>query len=467
MIQGDLNNGGLRPAPVRVLVVDDHAAARQSVAEVLGCAGYAITTASSAVEALAKLRKHPVDVVVTDLQMPGMSGLDLVREVERLRMDVAVLMITAHASISTAVEAMRSGAFDYLEKPFDAGRLEDSVARAAQRRALRQGVEGSATGERSAMLGDSGAMVRLREQVALIGRTDETVLICGESGVGKELVARTLHALSRRAPGPFVGLNCPALSEQLTESELFGHTRGAFTGADADRVGRFEQAYGGSLLLDEVTEINPGLQAKLLRVLQERVFERVGSSHSIAADVRVLATTNRDLEQEVANGRFRGDLYYRLAVVPLCVPPLRERGSDVLLLADHFAAEASTRLERPQPAFDAEAESLLLRYHWPGNVRELHNVVTRACVLGRGDVISSALIGPWLPGGEKEIVGQSDTGAGSLADAERRLIEETLRRFHGHRAKTAEALGIGVRTLSGKLRDYGYAPRAKPQSIAC
>lgn len=454
-------------SPVRVLVVDDHAAARQSVADVLGCAGYAIATASSAVEALAKLRKQPVDVVVTDLQMPGMTGLDLVREVERLRMDVAVLLITAHASISTAVEAMRSGAFDYLEKPFDAGRLEDSVARAAQRRALRLAPVSPATGERSAMLGDSEAMLRLREQVALIGRTDETVLICGESGVGKELVARTLHALSRRNQGPFVGLNCPVLSEQLTESELFGHTRGAFTGADADRVGRFEQACGGSLLLDEVTEINPGLQAKLLRVLQERVFERVGSSQSIVADVRVLATTNRDLQQEVANGRFRGDLYYRLAVVPLNVPPLRERGRDVLQLADHFAAEASARLERPTPTFEPEAQSLLLSYRWPGNVRELHNVVTRACVLGGGGAISAALIGPWLPGGESASIAQADTAAGSLADAERRLIEETLRRFQGHRAKTAEALGIGVRTLSGKLRDYGYAPRAKPQGAAC
>ncbi|QDU88238.1 Transcriptional regulatory protein ZraR [Pirellulimonas nuda] len=459
------------PSKPSVLVVDDHAAARQSVADVLGCAGYAVRTCSSAVEALNVLRDARADVVVSDLQMPGMSGLELVREVERRRIPSAVLMITAHASVSTAVEAMRSGAFDYLEKPFDAGKLEDCVARALDRRRIEARSErGAAAPGEVEMLGESEAMRRLRDQIERIARTDETVLICGESGVGKELVARTLHAQSRRGAGPFVGLNCPVLSEQLTESELFGHCRGAFTGADADRVGRFEQASGGSLLLDEVTEINPALQAKLLRVLQERVFERVGSSQSTPADVRVLATTNRDLQTEVSAGRFREDLYFRLAVVPIEVPPLRSRGGDVLLLAERFAASASQRLGRPTPTLEPAASQLLLDYTWPGNVRELHNVITRACVLGEEGELAESLLRPWLAGGRAAAPPQPSSVPAavgqSLAEAERRLIEATLDRFGGHRARTAEALGIGVRTLSGKLRDYGYAPREKSYSKA-
>ena len=239
-------------------------------------------------------------------------------------------------------------------------------------------------------------MRELRERIAQVAATDETVLICGESGTGKELVAQSIHALSRRAGGPFVSLNCPVLSAQLTESELFGHKRGAFTGADADRIGRFELGHGGSILLDEVTEIDLGLQAKLLRVLQERSFERVGSSETIHVDVRVLATTNRDLPAEIAAGRFREDLYYRLAVVPIALPPLRERPGDVLELAEHFLQHAATRLEREPFALEPAACDLLANYHWPGNVRELQNVITRACVLNQGELIRADLIRPWL-----------------------------------------------------------------------
>ena len=298
-------------------------------------------------------------------------------------------------------------------------------------------------------------MQALRNQIAQIGPTDETVLICGESGTGKELVAAAVHSASSRAGSELVSLNCPVLSEQLTESELFGHRRGAFTGADADRVGRFELAQGGTLLLDEITEINLHLQAKLLRVLQERRFEPVGSSHSIDADVRVLATTNRVLHEEVASGSFREDLYYRLAVVPIELPPLRERSEDVPLLTSHFVSQANTRLGGSKRAFDSEAVELLTEYSWPGNVRELQNVVTRACVLADGPNISADRIRPWLV--DERVVPANMASPAlppgavmSLAEVERQMILATLERFNGHRARTAESLGIGVRTLSGK-----------------
>lgn len=455
----------------RVLVVDDHATARESVADVLRHVGHEATACSSGAEALVALRDGSFDVVVTDLQMPGMSGLELIREIERRRFGVQVLMVTAHASVETAVEAMRHGAFDYLEKPYDVDRLEASVARAMQRKSLQASEPTPSDTDPSSspvMIGSSPAMQTLRERIARVAATDETVLIQGESGVGKELIAQTLHALSARRAGPMVSLNCPVLSEQLTESELFGHTRGAFTGADADRTGRFELADGGSLLLDEVTEINLGLQAKLLRVLQERTFERVGSSESQTVNVRVLATTNRDLGEEVASGRFREDLYYRLAVVPLQAPPLRERGEDVLELAEHLLGQASERLGRERLTLDAGTRDLFLSHRWPGNVRELHNVVTRACVLADGPTVSADLVRPWLlrddtastaPAAPEE---QATLPIGSsLAEVEKQMILATLARFDGHRQKAADALGIGVRTLSGKLRQYGVAPGEK------
>ncbi len=454
----------------RILVVDDHASARQSVVDVLRHGGRTAESCSSGAEALQKLSARSFELVITDLQMPGMSGLDLIREIERRRWPIQVLMVTAHASIGVAVEAMRHGAFDFLEKPYDIDQIEQSVARALERGRLQSQTtsSGMAT-DGPTMIGTSLAMTRLREQIGRVAATDETVLICGESGVGKELVAQTLHTASRRSASPLVSLNCPVLSEQLTESELFGHCRGAFTGADADRIGRFELAEGGSLLLDEITEINLGLQAKLLRVLQERTFERVGSSETRKIDVRVLATTNRDLSEEIAAGRFREDLYYRLAVVPLRVPPLREREGDVLLLANHFLNEAAGRLDREPLVLDAAASELLDSHHWPGNVRELHNVITRACVLSDTPSISPELIRPWLRQDSASSPAALTTTAEehpatlplglSLAEIEKQMILGTLEQHGGHRAKTAEALGIGVRTLSGKLRSYGVAPR--------
>lgn len=315
-------------------------------------------------------------------------------------------------------------------------------------------------------------MQALRAKIAQVAPTPVTVLITGESGTGKELVARAIHAASDRREKPWVSLNCPVLSAHLMESELFGHQRGAFTGADAPRVGRFELADGGTILLDEVSEIDLNLQAKLLRVLQERSFERVGSSETIRVDVRVLATTNRDLEAEVAAGRFRQDLYYRLAVVPIHVPPLRERLDDVPALVEYFLARSAERLGREPVVLQPSAMELLQRYEWPGNVRELENIITRISVLGSTSAVSADELRRWLvesaradrpvPANEAAPV---PVGL-SLEEMERRLIEATLEQFGGHREKTAKALGIGVRTLSGKLRQYGYAPREKSFSKA-
>ncbi|MBA3480442.1 MAG: sigma-54-dependent Fis family transcriptional regulator [Pirellulales bacterium] len=461
----------------RVLVVDDTAAVRESVIDILRQAGYAADGLASAVEALPLVERQAPDVVITDLQMPGIDGLEFIRQISRRRLPTQVIMITAHATIASAVEAMRFGAFDYLEKPFDVNRLEQLVARAMERRRLCDADDKTSIGRPAlsgkpldcddlGMVGDSAAMRQLRERIRQVAPTDETVLICGESGTGKELVARAIHSLSRRAAGPLVSLNCPALSPQLAESELFGHRRGAFTGADADRTGRFELAGGGAILLDEITEIELPLQSKLLRVLQERTYELVGSSETRSADVRVMATTNRDLAVEIAAGRFRQDLYYRLAVVPLELPPLRARGGDVLQLAEHFLERAARRLGRKRVELAGDCCELLTTYHWPGNVRELENLITRACVLNGGEAIGAADVRPWLqqPEGGVEELGSAKpqaAGGASLDEMERATIIATLERCGGNRGQAAAALGIGVRTLSGKLRAYGFAPRTR------
>ena len=456
----------------RVLVIDDHLQARQSIADVLREAGHQVECLASASEALRVLERESFDVVITDLQMPGMSGLEFIHYLQRRPHGAQVLMVTAHASVASAVDAMRHGAFDYIEKPFDVDQIEQLVSRAMQHGRLldrRQKVQSTGSGPVE-MIGASPAMQSLIARIHQIAATSETVLITGESGTGKELVARAVHATSDRAAAPLVSLNCPVLSAHLMESELFGHERGAFTGADSPRTGRFELADGGTILLDEITEIDPSLQAKLLRVLQERTFEKVGSSATREIDVRVIATTNRDLRREVAAGRFREDLYYRLAVVPLAIPPLRERREDVPQLAEHFLLRAAARLERDPCSLEPAALDLLTEYHWPGNVRELENIITRASVLNLGNPIAAEELRDWLLAapsakGSDRACGEAGVArieAGlNLDDMERKLIEATLERFNGHRAKTAEALGIGIRTLSGKLKAYGYAPRTK------
>jgi DNA-binding NtrC family response regulator len=450
-----------------ILVVDDHAAARDSMADILACSGHRVDRCASAIEALRQLEGRNFDIIITDLRMPGMSGLDFIRALQQRKCDSQIIMVTAHGSVTAAVDAMRHGAFDFVEKPFTAEQLEDAVCRALRHGELveRRSTVPADCGIGEAMIGNSVAMQELRRKIAQVAPTNETVLITGESGVGKELVARAVHAGSRRSAGAMVSLNCPALSPQLMESELFGHERGAFTSADAPRVGRFELADGGTILLDEVTEISLPLQAKLLRVLQARSFERVGSSETRSVDVRVLASSNRDLRSEVTQGRFREDLFFRLAVVPIRVPSLRERPMDVPALADHFLRQSASRLGRTPCRLDAGAHDMLMNYSWPGNVRELENLITRASVLSTGERISAEDLRPWLIAPQKNVFEDCDSNSGmvgmNLEEMERRLIESTLEHFHGHRAQTAKALGIGIRTLTNKIRAYGYAPRAK------
>ena len=456
--------------PGCVLVVDDHQPARESMADVLRQSGHRVQCCSSAIEALGLIEDERFDCIVTDLMMPGMNGVEFIVQLERRKYAAQVVMVTAYASVSSAVEAMRHGAFDYIEKPFSVDQLEQLVAQAIRHGRLLDGQRQAAKAgegrfEPSPMIGSSRPMQLLWQRIAQVAPTPETVLITGESGTGKELVARAIHAQSDRRNGPLVSLNCPVLSAQLMESELFGHRRGAFTGADADRVGRFELAAGGTILLDEVTEIDLNLQGKLLRVLQEREFERVGSSETIEVDVRVIATTNRDLQEEVAAERFRQDLYYRLAVVPLHVPPLRDRIEDIPELVDYFLDRSAMRLGREPCTLRGDALELLAEHPWPGNVRELENLITRVSVLGTDTAVDADQLRRWLQAGPRRRESDSPetpmpVGL-SLQETERNLIEATLDHFGGHRAKTAEALGIGVRTLSAKLKQYGYAPRTK------
>jgi len=456
------------PATGRVLVVDDHARARESMADVLRHAGHQVQCCTCAAEALQVLQTARFDCIVTDMMMPGMTGIELIVQLRQRHCTTQIVMVTAHATVATAVEAMRHGAFDYIEKPFEADALERLVNQAMRHGRLVSPdpaeVLASADVNSPAMIGSSPAMQALRTRILQIGPTTETVLITGESGTGKELVARAIHAASHRHGTPMVSLNCPALSSHLMESELFGHEKGAFTGADAPRTGRFEAANGGTILLDEVTEIDLGLQAKLLRVLQEKSFERVGSCKTTHVDVRVLATTNRDLRGEVSAGRFREDLYFRLAVLPLAVPPLRQRREDVPELAAYFFQRSAQRLQREPCSLELAAAQMLIDYHWPGNVRELENIVTRACVLTTTGSVTADELRRWLissPGENSEGPEEGVPVGISLEEMERRLIEATLEHFGGHRARTAKALGIGIRTLSGKLRQYGYAPREK------
>ncbi len=473
-----------------VLVVDDKEMMRDSVGATLQRAGFSIATADGAQAALDQIAQRRPDCVVTDMKMPGMTGCELLEKIRQIDDDLPVVMMTAFGTIETAVKAMKLGAFDYLTKPFEGDELIISVKRAIEHaRVLRENALLRATGDHvrtsglsgalqgvDRLIGKSTAMQKLREQIAAIAKSQGTVLVHGESGVGKEVVARALHEVGARGAGPFLAVNCAALSESLLESELFGHERGAFTGADKLRKGRFELADNGTLLLDEVSEVSPQLQAKLLRVLQERAFERVGSSITIGVDVRVVATTNRDLPAEISKGSFRQDLYFRLNVLPIHVPPLRERKGDVSELASHFVGQVAAREGRQAPAFEEAALAALEAYHWPGNVRELQNICERAVVLTAAtgaERIDANLVTPWLIGGvppstpvttagvqiepkplRAEIMGDRGLVDATLEEIERETIVRTLHRFGGHRQKTAAALGIGVRTLGLKLKKW-------------
>ncbi len=384
--------------PIRSAVVaDDEILNRELLAEMLPRFNVQVRTAKDGVQALKALEAEPAELLITDVRMPGMGGLKLLGKAKEKWPDMPVVMMTAFASVESAVESMRQGAYDYLMKPFGVEQVEALLLRLNERQQLVRTVSALTTEVRDRhrgriMLGDSPSMAGLKQTVERAARSTATVLVRGESGTGKELVARALHELSPRAAGPFVKVNCAALTETLLTSELFGHEKGSFTGATEQRLGRFELADGGTLLLDEISEISPELQAKLLRVLEEREFERVGGGRPIKVDVRVVATTNRDLAVEVAERRFREDLFYRLNVVPVQVPPLRERAADVPGLVLHYLARLSAETGAKVTLGD-DAIELLAAYRWPGNVRELVNVIERLVVLGEGTMDAAALRG--------------------------------------------------------------------------
>ncbi|MGF1635103.1 MAG: sigma-54-dependent transcriptional regulator [Phycisphaerae bacterium] len=443
----------------RILVVDDQDMMRDGIAATLVRDGHEVIAATDGPAALSRLEQGRFDMMLTDLKMPKMTGIELLAEARKKWPDVPVVLMTAFATVQTAVEAMKLGAYDYIQKPFHGEEIRHLVERTlehnrlrAENRALRSLVDMTPR----PMIGESEVMRAVRQKIKQVGPSSATVLIRGESGTGKEVVARQVHQNSTRNGMPMLAVNCAALSENLLESELFGHEKGAFTGADKMRRGRFELADGGTLLLDEISEIAPSLQAKLLRVLQENQFERVGSSSTITVDVRVIATSNRDLEQCVRDGTFREDLFYRLHVVPIDLPPLRDRPDDVPDLCRHFLHAVAKRERSAFRHIEADAVRALQRYHWPGNVRELQNIIERAVVLEEEPgVIRAQTIEPWLKPDAGKPRGEGTTFIGKpLADVEKQIILETLERFRGHRIKTASALGIGVRTLGMKLKKW-------------
>ena len=445
----------------QVLVVEDDPSTRRTLERLMARAGHEAVCAADGIEGGELMASGNFDVVLLDLGLPGKGGLQLLAERAGTRDDgPPVIVVSARDDLQSTVEAVQNGAYDYVIKPVDIEELMRVVARALSEREFREQLQGLQPdrveeGPGQVLVGRTPAMREVFKSIAQLSRSRSNVLITGESGTGKELVARAIHAAS--CPDePFVAVNCAALASNLLESELFGHRRGAFTGAVADRAGRFEVAGKGTLLLDEIGEMQPELQAKLLRVLQERKFERVGESSSRPFEARLLAATHRDLETEVKSGRFREDLLYRLRVVEVALPPLRERAEDIPLLVERLLARAERELERPIRAISSEAVELLQKHSWPGNVRELYNVIQRAVVLARTDVITPDLVA--LAGLEEPDENEPSTTpyqARTIADVEREHIRQTLRETGWNKKRSTELLGIARPTLDRKIKLYG------------
>jgi DNA-binding NtrC family response regulator len=451
-----------------ILVVDDEANARAALAELLRDEGYQVETAADGFKALGKLEENQPDLVLTDLKMPGMGGVELLEKIRALDEDIVVVVMTAFGAVDSAVDAMKKGAADYLSKPLNMTELSLVLAREMERRRLRReaGSLRARLAERYSfenIIGSAPIMQDIFKTVAQVAASRASVLITGESGTGKELIAAAIHQRSPRAKGPFVKLHCAALAETLLESELFGHERGSFTGAVGRREGRFQQAAGGTLFLDEIGEISPSVQVKLLRFLQEHEFERVGGNETVRVDVRVIAATNRDLKAEVAKGRFREDLYYRLNVITLQMPALRERSSDIPALASHFLRKYAADNGKTLEGFTDEALERLCAYGWPGNVRELENAVERAVVLSTGARISAAeLPAHVLP---RRDAGGIRVPGSTLDEIEHYAITKTLEATGGATSKAADILGISVRKIQYKLHEYQSAPKSNVDAV--
>jgi two-component system, NtrC family, nitrogen regulation response regulator NtrX len=452
-----------------ILIVDDEPGVRSALGGVLRDEGYDVDAVESGEACLERVTREAYDIVLLDIWLPGIDGLATLARMRERQIDAQVVIISGHGNVESAVRAIKMGAFDFVEKPLSLEKTVLVVRNAFRQRrleaenlALRARVDAQHT-----MIGDSAAMVKLREQVAMAAPTNGRVLIFGENGTGKELVARNIHALSRRKAAPFVEVNCAAIPEELIESELFGHVRGAFTGAVADRRGRFEVAHGGTIFLDEIGDMSLKTQAKVLRVLQEQVVEAVGGSTRIRVDARVLAATNKDLPGEIRAARFREDLYFRLNVVPVFVPPLRERTDDIPLLAGHFMAVLGREYGRRPKTFDAEATAVLQRYAWPGNVRELRNLVERLMIMVPGDRVGARDV-TFLDHGTMMTPPPALT-SGSMAplheardDFERQYILRALTAQQGNISRTADLLGVERSNLYRKMKAFGIAAARRP-----
>jgi two-component system nitrogen regulation response regulator NtrX len=448
-----------------ILIVDDEPGVRSALGGVLRDEGYTVDAVDSGEACLDRLSRQPYDVVVLDIWLPRMDGLATLTRMREREFDAEVVIISGHGSVEAAVRAIKMGAYDFVEKPLSLDKTVLVVRNALRQRrlqaeniALRAKVDAQHT-----MVGESHAMSRLRDQIAMAAPSNGRVLIFGENGTGKELVARNIHAMSRRRAAPFVEVNCAAIPEELIESELFGHVRGAFTGAVADRRGKFETANGGTIFLDEIADMSLKTQAKVLRVLQEQVMEAVGGSTRIRVDARVLAATNKDLTEEIRAGRFREDLYFRLNVVPIFVPPLRERPEDTQLLADHFMALLAREYGRRPKAFEPEAVALLRRYSWPGNVRELRNVVERLMIMVPGEVVTAADLAFLGQGGLVTVRAEAPPDRlvplhVARDDFEKGYILHALAVQQGNMSRTADLLGVERSNLYRKMRRFGIAP---------
>jgi two-component system response regulator AtoC len=440
-----------------VLVVDDEPGIRMALKTNFQNAGWNVETASGASEAIRKYGQTKFPLVVTDVRMPDGNGLEVMRSVRASGTSTAVILLTAFGTVSEAVQAMQGGACDYLVKPFSFDQLQSAVERVMQH------TDAPTTKtSKTEIVGNSLALVHALDRARLAAQTDADVLVEAESGTGKELLARFIHETSSRREKPLVAINCAAVPEQLLESELFGHVRGAFTGANLTKAGKFEMANGGTLLLDEIGEMPLELQPKLLRVLQEREVERLGDTRTVPVNIRVIATTNVSLQAMVEQGRFRADLYYRLNVIPLTLPPLRERQEDIPLLANHFAAKFAKQAGRPAPELHPEFLTGLQKHAWPGNARELANFMRRVSAMSNGGVIGTEYLGPEFirPTSTKPAPTALPLQAGtSMRELERQLLETTLQLTGGNRTRAAEMLGVSLRTIRNKIREFGLPPR--------
>jgi DNA-binding NtrC family response regulator len=460
----------------RILVADDHDALRRGLSLALGAAGHDVEEAGNGNAAIEKLHENYFDVVVSDLKMGGSDGLDVLRTTKTLHPSSSVILMTAFGSVNTAVEAMKHGAFDYVQKPFEIEEMEVKVEKALELKRLRHELdylhhEQQESYDFERIVGGSEPLQRVLSVVKKVAKSNSTVLIRGETGTGKELIAGAIHHNSLRAARNFVKVNCAALQENLLESELFGHEKGAFTGADRQRIGRFEQADGGSLFLDEIGDMSASTQAKILRVLQEHEFERLGGTRTIKVDVRLIAATNRDLPTMVAGGQFREDLYYRLNVVTIDMPPLRERKEDILPLAMWFVRRFGSELKKKLDGLDNEAQKMLIRYNWPGNIRELENAIERAALLAEGSMIKSddLRLGDFASGGNREstsVVKIPPTGI-ALEEIERQALLEALKMSNWVQKDAAELLNISPRVMNYKIKTLNIdMPRRRMPTVA-